>query len=91
MHSMEEAEDIDVPLTSMSADDLRQLKHLYDQSRTHYLNILRDTSALKEGDILAVKLCLAEVEKEIEEIDGLIDLASASASASAEAKAKAKN
>ena len=75
MHSMEEAqaeEDIDVPLTSMSADDLRQLKHLYDQSRTHYLKILEDTSALKEGDILAVKLCLGEVEKDIEEIDGLI-------------------
>ena len=69
----EETGDIDVPLTSMSADDLRQLKHLYEQSRNHYLKILEDTSSLKEGDILAVKLCLAEVDKEIQEIDSLIE------------------
>jgi hypothetical protein len=74
-----EPDDIDVPLTSMSPDDLRQLKHLYEQSRAHYVKILEDTSALKEGDILAVKLCLGEVEKEIEEIDSLIAAAAAAA------------
>ena len=79
MPSMEsiETEDIDVPLTSMSADDLRQLRHLYEQSRAHYVKILEDTSALKEGDILAVKLCLAEVDTEIQEIDRLIAAAEA--------------
>lgn len=79
MPSMEsiETEDIDIPLTSMSADDLRQLRHLYEQSRTHYVKILEDTSSLKEGDILAVKLCLAEVEAEMQEIDKLITVAEA--------------
>jgi len=70
---MQEAEEpVDVPLTEMSANDLRQLKGLYEQSRTHYLTILKDTSALKEGDILAVKMCLAEVEKEINDINIII-------------------
>ena len=72
----EEPEDIqdiqDIPLTDMTSDDLRQLKGLYEQSRTHYLTILKDTSALKEGDILAVKMCLAEVEKEINDINIII-------------------
>jgi hypothetical protein len=67
-----EAEPVDVPLTDMSSDDLRQLKGLYEQSRTHYLTILKDTSALKDGDILAVKMCLAEVEKEINTINLII-------------------
>lgn len=66
-----EEEPLDVPLSDMSADDLRQLKGLYEQSRSHYLKILEE-SALKEGDILAVKLCLAEVEKEINDINIII-------------------
>ena len=65
-------EPADVPLTDMTSDDLRQLKGLYEQSRTHYLTILKDTSALKDGDILAVRMCLAEVEKEINDIDAII-------------------
>jgi hypothetical protein len=65
-------EPVDVPLTDMSSNDLNQLKGLYEQSRTHYLTILKDTSALKEGDILAVKMCLAEVEKEINDINIII-------------------
>ena len=67
-----EEEPMDIPLTDMSSNDLRQLKGLYEQSRTHYLTILKDTSALKEGDILALKMCLAEVEKEINDIDAMI-------------------
>jgi len=69
-------EDIDVPLTAMSSDDLKQLKVLYNQSYEHYKKLLNDATlmtGLKEGDILAVKLCMAEVEKEIKEIDDLID------------------
>ena len=69
---MQEEEPVDIPLTDMSSNDLRQLKGLYEQSRTHYLTILKDTSALKDGDILAVKMCLAEVEKEIDDIDAII-------------------
>lgn len=68
---MEEQEPVDVPLTDMSANDLRQLKGLYEQSRSHYLKILGE-SHLKEGDILAVKMCLAEVEKEINDINIII-------------------
>jgi len=69
-------EDIDVPLTAMSSDDLKQLKVLYNQSYEHYKKLLNDAAlmtGLKEGDILAVKLCMAEVEKDIKEIDDLID------------------
>ena len=69
-------EDIDVPLTAMSSDDLKQLKVLYNQSYEHYKKLLNDAelmTGLKEGDILAVKLCMAEVEKDIKEIDDLID------------------
>jgi hypothetical protein len=69
---MQEEEPVDIPLTDMTSDDLKQLKGLYEQSRTHYLTILKDTSALKEGDILAVKMCLAEVEKEINDINIII-------------------
>ena len=63
-------DDIDVPLTSMSAEDLRQLKGLYEQSRKHYEAMLKGD--LKEGDLLAVKMCMAEVEQEIREIDAIL-------------------
>lgn len=63
--------DIDVPLTSMSADDLRQLRNLYEQSRAHYVKMLESTD-LKEGDLFAIKLCMTEVDKEIEEIDAVL-------------------
>ena len=66
---MEEA--ADVALTDMTSADLKQLKGLYEQSRSHYLKVL-EGSTLKEGDILAVRLCLAEVEKEIQDIDLII-------------------
>ena len=66
-----EEETPDVPLTDMSKEDLGQLKGLYEQSRSHYLKILEESN-LKEGDILAVKLCLAEVEKEINDINIII-------------------
>ena len=72
MQGAEAEEPVDVPLTDMTPDDLRQLKGLYEQSRTHYIKILEDTSALKDGDILAVKMCLAEVEKEINDINVII-------------------
>jgi hypothetical protein len=71
MQDSDAQEPVDVPLTDMSTDDLRQLKGLYEQSRTHYLKILGESN-LKEGDILAVKMCLAEVEKEINDINIII-------------------
>jgi len=72
MCRMQEEEPVDIPLIDMSSEDLRQLIGLYEQSRTHYLTILKDTTALKDGDILAVRLCLAEVEKEIQDIEAII-------------------
>jgi hypothetical protein len=69
---MNEEELEDIPLKDMSVDDLLKLRGLYEQSRNHYLKILEGTISLKDGDILAVKLCLAEVDKEILEIDTII-------------------
>jgi len=62
-------DDIDVPYTSMSSKDLNDLKALFQQSMDHYQKILIDVTALKEGDIRAINLCMAEVKKDIAEID----------------------
>jgi hypothetical protein len=64
-------DDIDVPLTSMSADDLLKLKTLYEHTRVHYETMLKDTT-LKEGDRIAVNLCMEEVVNEMKEIDRII-------------------
>ena len=70
MQPTQESDDIDVPLTSMSVDDLRKLKGLYEQSVRHYESMLKEK--LKEGDILAVKMCMEELEQEMREIDLII-------------------
>ena len=70
MQPAQESDDIDVPLTSMSVDDLRQLKGLYEQSVRHYVSMLKEN--LKEGDLLAVKMCMEELEQEMREIDAII-------------------
>jgi len=62
-------EDIDVPYTSMSSKDLNDLKALFQQSMDHYQKILNDITALKEGDIRAINLCMDEVKKDMAEID----------------------
>lgn len=62
-------DDIDVPYTSMSSKDLNDLKTLFQQSLDHYQKILVDVTALKEGDLRAINLCMNEVKKDIAEID----------------------
>ncbi len=62
-------------LTDYSIDELNQLKHLFTQSLDHYNGLLKDEklmSTLKEGDLMALKLCLKETEDQIKEIDHII-------------------
>jgi len=66
-------EDIaDIAYADIKVNDLIQLKALYEQSFTHYKKIMEDTTGLKEGDILAVTLCMKEVENEINQIESAI-------------------
>ena len=67
---MEQSDDIDVPLTEMSVDDLRQLKSLYTQSEDYYKKLLTE-GGISEGNLHAIQLCMAEIKKDIEEIDDL--------------------
>jgi ferritin len=53
----------------MSSKDLNDLKTLFQQSLDHYQKILVDVTALKEGDLRAINLCMNEVKKDIAEID----------------------
>jgi len=69
---MEELPDIDVSLTEMSVDDLKQLKWLYIQSQDYYNKLLQDTQGISETNIHAVQLCMAEIKKEIDEIDAIL-------------------
>ena len=62
-------------LSDYSIDELNQLKHLFTQSLDHYNGLLKDEklmSTLKEGDLMALKLCLKETEDQIKEIDDII-------------------
>lgn len=53
----------------MSSKDLNDLKTLFQQSMDHYQKILIDVTALKEGDIRAIHLCMNEVKKDLAEIE----------------------
>lgn len=64
-------------LSEYSIDELNQLKHLFTQSLDHYKNLLKDEklmSTLKDGDLMALKLCLRETEAQIKEIDDVINV-----------------
>ena len=70
---MDEIEDIDI--TAYSVDELNQLKTLFTQSLDHYNGLLKDEklmATLKDGDLMALKLCLKETEEQIKEIDDAI-------------------
>jgi hypothetical protein len=57
-----------LPLTSYSVDELHQLNTLLTQSLNHYTGLFKDEkliATLKEGDALALKLCLKETEAEM--------------------------
>lgn len=59
-------------ITEYSIDELNQLKHLFTQSLDHYNGLLKDEklmASLKDGDLMALKLCLKETQDQIKEID----------------------
>ena len=65
-------QDEEIDIKKYSLDELRQLKELLTQSQQHYLALLKDEklmASLKEGDLMALKLCLAENETQIKEVD----------------------
>lgn len=73
VESMDDIEDIDI--TAYSVDELNQLKTLFTQSLDHYNGLLKDEklmATLKDGDLMALKLCLKETEEQIKEIDDAI-------------------
>jgi hypothetical protein len=64
----EQPQDELLPLTSYSVDELHQLNTLLTQSLNHYTGLFKDEkliATLKEGDALALKLCLKETEAEM--------------------------
>ena len=65
----------DIDITAYSVDELNQLKTLFTQSLDHYNGLLKDEklmATLKDGDLMALKLCLKETEEQIKEIDDAI-------------------
>jgi hypothetical protein len=63
-------------LVEYSIDELNQLKQLFTQSLDHYKSLLKDETlmaSLKDGDLMALKLCLKETEAQIKEIDDAIE------------------
>lgn len=57
-----------LPLTRYSVDELHQLNTLLTQSLNHYTGLFKDEkliATLKEGDVMALKLCLKETEAEM--------------------------
>jgi len=71
--------DIDIEdtreLVEYSIDELNQLKHLFTQSLDHYNGLLKDEklmATLKDGDLMALKLCLKETQEQIKEIEDAI-------------------
>jgi hypothetical protein len=73
--AIEGMDDIVEDITTYSVGDLNQLKTLFTQSLDHYNGLLKDEkliSSLKEGDLMALKLCLKETQDQIKEIDDAI-------------------
>ena len=63
-------------ITEYSIDELNQLKHLFTQSLDHYNGLLKDEklmASLKDGDLMALKLCLKETQDQIKEIDDAME------------------
>lgn len=62
-------------LKDYSIDELNQLRTLFTQSLDHYTGLLKDEklmASLKDGDLMALKLCLKETQDQIKEIDDVI-------------------
>jgi hypothetical protein len=59
-------------IKTYTENELNQLKELLEQSLNHYKTLVNDTKlmeTLKEGDVLALNLCLAETEVQINEVN----------------------
>jgi hypothetical protein len=59
-------------IKTYTENELNQLKELLEQSLNHYKTIVNDAKlmeTLKEGDVLALNLCLAETEVQINEVN----------------------
>jgi hypothetical protein len=59
-------------MDAFSHEELLQLRELNMQSLAHYEKLLADTATmdkLKEGDRLALKMCLDQVVSDLQEID----------------------
>ena len=59
-------------IKSYTTEELKQLKELITQSYEHYAKMMADeklTSSLKEGDLMALRLCHEETKKELDEVE----------------------
>jgi hypothetical protein len=69
-------EDLPAPLSSYSIDELHQLNTLLTQSYDHYMKLLKDekvVAKLKEGDLMALNMCLKETLSEMDSIKSEIE------------------
>ena len=67
-----ECEQPEHDIKSYTVQELKQLKELITQSYEHYAKMMADeklTSSLKEGDLMALRLCHEETKKELDEIE----------------------
>jgi hypothetical protein len=69
-------EDLAAPLSSYSIDELHQLNTLLTQSYDHYMKLLKDqevVAKLKEGDLMALNMCLKETLNEMDSVKSEIE------------------
>ena len=69
-------EDLAAPLSSYSMDELHQLNTLLTQSYDHYMKLLKDeeiVAKLKEGDLMALNMCLKETLNEMDSVKSEIE------------------
>ena len=61
----------DEDIKSYTIQELKQLKELISQSYEHYAKMM---ASLKEGDLMALRLCHEETKKELDEVEQEIAL-----------------
>ena len=69
-------EDLSPPLSSYSMDELHQLNTLLTQSYDHYMKLLKDeevVAKLKEGDLMALNMCVRETLSEMDSVKSEIE------------------
>ena len=68
--------DLSPPLSSHSMDELHQLNTLLTQSYDHYMKLLKDeevVAKLKEGDLMALNMCVRETLSEMDSVKSEIE------------------